>query len=416
MTTREDCKALDSADPVAPLRDLFALPADTIYLDGNSLGALPRQAPRRAQEVIEHEWGEGLIGSWNTAGWWQLPTTLGDRLAPILGADAGEVVVTDTTSMNLFKVLATALKIQQSAHPGRKTILAERDSFPTDLYMIGGFMDFCGSGYRLQLFDHPDDLAEALSSDTAVVVISHVNYRTGYLYDMAQTTAQVHQAGALMIWDLCHSAGAVPVDLKGSDSDFAVSCTYKYLNGGPGSPALLWVHPRHQDRGAQPLSGWWGHSRPFDMEARYSPASGIRRFLTGTQPIVSMSLIQCGLEIFERTSVATLRKKSLALTDLFIELVEQECSEYGVTLVTPRDHAKRGSHVSFGHENAFAIIQALIERNVIGDYREPGVMRFGVAPLYIRYVDLWNAVRRLKQILQSRAWDTPRFKTRHAVT
>lgn len=416
MITLEQCQAWDQADELAALREQFDVPEGTIYLDGNSLGAMPKNAVVRAQTVVQREWGSGLINSWNTADWWHLPTRLGDRLAGLVGAEAGEVVVTDTTSINLFKVLAAAVRMQQATDPGRTVIVAERDAFPTDLYVIQGFVESFGQGCTLELIDDPADLQTAVTRQTAAVVLSHVNYRTGYLYDMPSVNDLVHGNDALVVWDLCHSAGAVPVELKATDSDFAVSCTYKYLNGGPGAPAMLWVHPRHVNQFRQPLSGWWGHQKPFDMVPEYAAADGIRRYLCGTQPIVSMSLIACGLDTFEQTDMQAIRRKSLALTDLFIQLVAQECAGAGLTLVTPRDHERRGSHVSFRHPQGYAVIQALIARGVIGDYREPEVMRFGVTPLYLGYADIWFAVQHLRAVLANDEWSRPEFQARGDVT
>ncbi|SME94919.1 kynureninase [Pseudogulbenkiania subflava] len=416
MHTREACLTADRHDPLAALKHHFDLPAGVIYLDGNSLGVLPKTARARSAEVIDQEWGTGLIRSWNTAGWFDLPARLGDKLGRLIGANGGEVVVTDTTSLNLFKSLAAALRIQQQDHPERRVIVSERDNFPTDLYMIQGMIDLLQQGYQLRLIDDQTPLEQALDDDVAVLLLSHVNYRTGYLYDMVATTALAHRHGILTIWDLAHAAGAVPVDLNGAEADFAVGCTYKYLNGGPGSPAFIWVAARHQDRFWQPLSGWWGHQHPFAMATDYQPASGIRRFLCGTQPIVSMSLIECGLDVALEADMATLRAKSLALTDLFIELVEQRCQGHPLTLVTPREHARRGSHVSFSHPQGFAVMQALIARGVIGDYREPEVLRFGVTPLYLGYADIWDAVDTLKDILDSGSWDRPEFHQRPSVT
>ncbi|BAK74873.1 kynureninase [Pseudogulbenkiania sp. NH8B] len=416
MHTREACLAADRHDPLAALKHQFDLPPGVIYLDGNSLGVLPKAARARSAEVIDQEWGVGLIRSWNTAGWFDLPARLGDKLGRLIGANGGEVVVTDTTSLNLFKSLAAALRIQQQDHPERRVIVSERDNFPTDLYMIQGMIDLLQQGYQLRLIDDATPLEAALDDDVAVLLLSHVNYRTGYLYDMAATTALAHRHGILTIWDLAHAAGAVPVDLNGAEADFAVGCTYKYLNGGPGSPAFIWVAARHQDRFWQPLSGWWGHQRPFAMATDYQPASGIRRFLCGTQPIVSMSLIECGLDVALQADMTAVRDKSLALTDLFIELVEQRCAAHPLTLVTPREHARRGSHVSFSHPQGFAVMQALIARGVIGDYREPEVLRFGVTPLYLGYADIWDAVDTLKDILDSGSWDRPEFHQRASVT
>ena len=403
MTTRSDCLALDASDPLAPLRARFVLPPGVIYLDGNSLGARPRSSAARAAQVIEAEWGNDLIRSWNTAGWFELPKRLGKRLAPLIGAADGEVVVTDTTSINLFKALAAAVHLQKDS--GRRVIVSERENFPTDLYMAEGLARWLDDGYQLKLVDSPGEIIEAVDADTAVLMLTHVNYRSGHLHDMAALTAHAHAQGALTVWDLAHSAGAVPVDLNGADADFAVGCTYKYFNGGPGSPAFIWVPKRHQAGFTHPLTGWWGHAAPFAMAPGFAPVEGIGRALCGTQPIVSLALVECGLEIFEETSMAAIRAKSLALTDLFIELVETRCGAHPLTLATPRQHAARGSHVSFGHPHGFAVMQALIERGVIGDYREPGLMRFGFTPLYTSYLDIWDAVEILRQILDDKAYD-----------
>jgi kynureninase len=416
VETREHCLERDRLDLLAHLKQEFDLPAGVIYLDGNSLGVLPRAGRARSIEVLAEEWGAGLIRSWNAAGWFEMPARLGDKLARLVGAGPGDVVVTDTTSLNIFKALAAALRIQQAAAPGRRVIVSERDNFPTDLYMVQGMIDFLQQGYELRLTDTDHPLEDALKDDVAVVSLSHVNYRTGAMHDMASVTALAHRRGALTLWDLAHSAGAVPVDLTGAEADFAVGCTYKYLNGGPGAPAFIWVSPRHQDRFWQPLSGWWGHDKPFAMSADYQPAQGIRRFLCGTQPIVSLALVECGLDVALKADMADVRRKSLALTDLFIRLVEERCAAHPLTLVTPRDHARRGSHVSFRHPQGYAVMQALIARGVIGDYREPEVLRFGVTPLYLGYADIWDAVETLRDILDTRAWDQPEHFRRATVT
>ncbi|WP_236206800.1 kynureninase [Pseudomonas tohonis] len=416
MTTREDCLALDARDPLGPLREEFVLPEGVIYLDGNSLGARPRPALQRAREVVEKEWGEGLIGSWNSAGWRALPERLGNRLARLIGAGEDEVVITDTTSINLFKVLVAALRVQADRDPSRKVIVTERSNFPTDIYMVEGLADMLQQGYSLRLVDAPEELPAAIGTDTAVALITQVNYKTGHLHDMAALTALAHECGALTIWDLCHSAGAVPVDLRGSGADYAIGCTYKYLNGGPGSPAFVWVAPHLRELVWQPLTGWWGHVRQFGMEARYEPAPGIGRYLCGTQPITSLAMVECGLEAFEKTDMQALREKSLALTDLFIERVRARCGEHPLTLVTPLEHARRGSHVSFEHPEGYAVIQALIDRGVIGDYREPRIMRFGFTPLYTGFTDVWDAAEALVDVLDSDAWRAERFMTRKQVT
>ena len=416
MITREDCVRRDASDPLAGFREEFALPEGVVYLDGNSLGARPRTAAARAAEVVEREWGDDLIGSWNTAGWWELPGRLGDRLAPLIGGAPGTTVVTDTTTGNLFKALAAALTIQAERAPGRRVIISERDNFPTDLYVAAGLAELLGQGHELRLLDSPDELDAALADGPAVVTLSHVNYRTGALWDLADVTARVHAAGALVVWDLAHSVGALPIDLTGADADLAVGCTYKYLNGGPGAPAFLWVHPRHAGAGTSALPGWWGHARPFAMEPTFEPATGVARFLAGTQPVVSLALVGCGLEIAARADLQTVRDKSLALGDLFLELLAQRCGDHPLTLVTPREHVRRGSHLTLAHPAAYAVVQALIARGVIGDYREPDCMRFGLTPLYLRHVDVWDAVEVLADVLDSRAYEEPRFRQRAKVT
>jgi len=398
------------------LRHQFALPDGVIYLDGNSLGARPVTALARAQQVIAEEWGNGLIRSWNSAGWADLSQRLGNRLAPLIGARDGEVVITDTTSINLFKVLSAALGVQRQRTPARKVIVSEASNFPTDLYIAEGLTELLQQGYSLRLVNSPDELPQAIDQDVAVVMLTHVNYKTGYMYDMQALTALSHECGALSIWDLAHSAGAVPIDLHQARADYAIGCTYKYLNGGPGSQAFVWVNPQLVDLVRQPLSGWFGHTRQFAMESAYAPSAGIARYLCGTQPITSLAMVECGLEIFAQTDMASLRSKSLALTDVFIALVEARCAAHGLELITPREHAKRGSHVSFEHPEGYAVIQALIARGVIGDYREPRIMRFGFTPLYTSFTEVFDAVEILGEILDKRTWDQPQFKVRNSVT
>jgi kynureninase len=416
MITRADCIALDASDELAPLRDQFDLPADTIYLDGNSLGARPKAALARAQQVIAEEWGNDLIRSWNKAGWFELPSRLGDKLAALIGAEPGEVVVTDSTSINLFKALAGALRSQASypASAARKVIVTERGNFPTDLYIAQGLTSWLDCGYVLRMVDTPDELRAAIDAQTAVLMLTHVNYRSGYMHDMQALSAHAHQCGALMVWDLAHSAGAVPLDLNRDGADFAIGCTYKYLNGGPGAPAFIWVAPRHQAGFRNPLSGWWAHAAPFAMAPEYQPAIGIRLALCGTQPIISLAMVECGLDVFAQTSMSAVRAKSLALSDLFIELVETRCARHSLRLATPRSHHQRGSQVSFAHPHGYAIMQALIARGVIGDYREPEIMRFGFTPLYTRFVDVWDAVDQLADILDNQKFDVT--AKREAVT
>jgi kynureninase len=419
MTTLQDCRALDAADPLRPLRELFVLPAGVTYLDGNSLGPLPRATAARVAATIEQEWGEGLIRSWNTAGWFELPRRVGDRIAAWIGAGPGEVVATDTTSTNLYKVLSAALRIAAEDAPGRRVVLSERSNFPTDLYIAEALCE--ERGLRLQLVGAHEIESAIRTGEVAVLMLTHVNYRTGAMHDMGALTALAHGHGALAVWDLAHSAGAVPVDLRGADADFAVGCGYKYLNGGPGAPAFAWVHPRHADRFRQPLAGWWGHAAPFEFTPDYRPAPGIARYLCGTQPVLSLVALDCGLDTLEAArplgGMGALRAKSLALTDLFIQLVQERCGGDGLSLVTPREHARRGSQVCLAREQgAYAIVQALIERGVIGDFRAPDILRFGFTPLYLGFEDVWSAVEQLRQVLASGEWREERFNRKQAVT
>lgn len=407
--TRDECVALDASDPLAPYRDEFVLPDGVIYLDGNSLGALPVRTAAHVQRVVTEEWGQGLIRSWNDAGWFEAPRRLGDRIGTLIGAGPGQVVVCDSTSVNVFKALTAALGLR----PDRRVVVGDRDNFPTDLYMMQGATAGTHS-HRLISAEGPS-LADVLDEDVAAVVLTHVDYRTGRMYDMAAVTAQVQAAGALMIWDLCHSVGALPVDLDGCGADFAVGCTYKYVNGGPGAPAFIYVATRHQDAVTQPLSGWHGHADPFAFTPDYAPAPGITRFLVGTPHLLSYAGLEASLEIWERVDLAALREKSLALTDLFISLVQARVGSL-VKVVTPLDHAVRGSQVSLRHEDGYAPMQALIERGVIGDFRAPDLMRFGFTPLYVGYADVWDAVGVLTDVLTTEIWREPKYATRLAVT
>ncbi|MBK0421228.1 kynureninase [Leucobacter sp. CSA2] len=416
LTTREACVAADAADPIAHFRERFTLPDGLIYLDGNSLGVLPAAAPARAADVVTREWGTDLIGSWGKNDWFETPVRIGEKLARLLGGSEGAAVATDTTSINVFKALGAAIGIQAEDHPERRVIVSERENFPTDLYMVEGLITLLDRGYELRLVDGPDDIDAALGEDVAVVLLTHVNYRTGRMWDMAGVTAKIHAAGALAIWDLCHSAGAAPVELDAADADFAVGCTYKYLNGGPGSPAFLWLAARHQDRAQNPLSGWWGHNVPFEMALNYTPSDGARRFLVGTQPMISLATMEVGVDIALEVDQAELRAKSLALTNLFIELVQTRLAHHPLTLVTPLDESERGSHVSFRHPEGYAVMQALIANGVVGDYREPEVLRFGLTPLYLGYADVWDAVETLRRVLDEELWRAPEFQIRGAVT
>jgi kynureninase len=424
MTTLQDCRARDARDPLRPLRDLFELPPGVIYLDGNSLGPMPRATAARVAQAVTQEWGHDLIRAWNTAGWFELPQRLGDRIATLVGAGPGEVVATDSTSINLFKVLSAALQMQAHDAPQRRVVVSERSNFPTDLYIAESLCRQHGATLKLV---EASELPDVLDAGTSVLMLTHVNYRTGAMHDMAALTRLAHERGALAVWDLAHSAGAVEVDLRGTGADFAVGCGYKYLNGGPGAPAFVWVHPRHAERFWQPLAGWWGHAAPFAFTPDYRPAAGIARYLCGTQPILSMVALECGLDTVLAAQplggMAALRAKSLQLTDLFIALVEERCAGHGLELVTPREHARRGSQVCLSRaEGAYAIVQALIARGVIGDFRagdggtHADILRFGFTPLYLGFEDVWNAVEHLHQVLETQAWRQPEFNRKHAVT
>jgi kynureninase len=436
MTTLETCQQRDALDPLRALKDYFSLPDGVIYLDGNSLGVLPKATAARVAEVVTQEWGVGLIRSWNAAGWFESPQKVGDKIAKLIGANKGEVVATDTTSINLYKVLSAALNIAAADSPNRKIIVSERSNFPTDLYIAEALCK--ERGYTLKLVE-PDEIAASLSSEAAILMLTHVNYRTGSMHDMTAVTQAARAKGVLTVWDLAHSAGAVPVDLNGAQADFAVGCGYKYLNGGPGAPAFVWVNPKHTERFWQPLAGWWGHATPFDFTPDYRPAPGVNRYLCGTQPIINMAALDCGLDVYLAAEafggMAAIRAKSLALTDLFIQLVNERCAGFGIGLATPLSHDKRGSQVCLTREHgtglhdssgatsgAFAIVQAMIARGVIGDYRagdgkmHKDIMRFGFTPLYVGYEDVWHAADHLHQVLSLEEWKRPEFNQKHLVT
>ena len=453
MITRSDCLNQDSRDALAPLRTQFALDrvdaAGVIYLDGNSLGVLPMAAVDRIRDVVESEWGVGLIRSWTAAGWIDLSQRIGDKIARLIGAKAGEVIVADSTSVNLYKALSAAVALNpppspqastsakatadRSARQARVRILSERTNFPTDLYIADTFAR--ERGLELVLVDH-EEITSHLDDRVAILMLTHASYRTGRIYDMAAVTRSAKDAGVITIWDLCHSAGAVPVDLHGAGADIAVGCSYKYLNGGPGAPAFIWVHPRHTERldrenWRPPLSGWLGHAQPFAFAPDYQPAVGIQRFICGTPPVLSMAPLECGVDSVlaadDLGGMAAIRKKSLALTDLFMRLLDERCADRGFTIVTPREPGLRGSQVSISCQDlstearrakvdGYAIMQALIARGVIGDFRPPDILRFGFTPLYTRFVDVWDAVDRLEHVMSSGEWRDPRFAVRGAVT
>ncbi len=411
MITRNALATRDNADPLAHFRDEFVLPDGVVYLDGNSLGPLPRAAPKRLAAVIRQEWGEDLIRSWNSHDWIGMPTRVGDKIGRLIGAGPGQVVAADSTSVNLFKLLAAALVLR----PDRRIIVTERTNFPADLYIAQGLVQQLGDDYEIRFAD-PDDVAASFSDEVAVVMLTQVDYRSARIHNMAAIAAVAHRHGALMLWDLAHSAGAIPVNLDASNADLAVGCGYKYLNGGPGAPAFAYIATRLQDRVEPLLSGWMGHAAPFDFTPDYRPAPGIKRLLCGTPPVLSMAALEVGIDLMLQARMGRIRDKSIALTDAFIALVDQECGDFGFTLASPREPTQRGSQVSLRHPHGYAIMRALIERGVIGDYRMPDILRFGFCPMYLRHVDVWDAVAALRDIMTTAAWDRPEFQVRAAVT
>ncbi len=416
MVTPADVAALDAASPLSHTRSRFVLPEGVVYLDGNSLGALPVGVPTRLAEVVASEWGTGLIGSWNArpeggGHWMDLVGRVAARIAPLVGAAPGDLHLGDSTSVSLFKTMVAAARLR----PDRKVIVVEPATFPTNGYVAAGVADLLG--LELRWCDPADPLA-AVDRDVALLTLTHVDFRTGAMYDMAAITARAHEHGTLVQWDLCHSAGAVPVDLTSCGADLAVGCTYKYLNGGPGSPAFIWVAPEHQGAVRQPITGWMGHAAPFEMSREYRPAPGMGQWASGTHPVLALSALESALDAFDGVTVAELRAASLSLTDLFIALLDERLP--GTEIVTPRDHARRGSQVSFRHPEAYAVVQALIARGVIGDFRddEPnhGIARFGFAPLYVSHADVLAAVEHLEAVLAGGEHLDPAYAVRSAVT
>ena len=393
----------------AATRAMFDLPDGVIYLDGNSLGPLPGTAAARVARTVTAEWGKMLITGWNKAGWMDQPSRTGDRIAKLIGAEPGAVVMGDTLSIKVYQALASALEM----NPSRRVILSDTGNFPSDLYMAEGLCRTLGQGYTLKTVA-PETLSDAIDDTIAVTLITEVDYRTGRKHDMAALTARAHANGALTVWDLAHSAGAFPVHLAACGVDFAVGCTYKYLNSGPGGPAFIYVAPRHAENARPALSGWLGHEAPFAFDASYRPGAGIERMRVGTPPVLQLAALDAALDIWDHADIADVRIQSLALTDRFINGVEASCPT--LTLATPRDHAMRGSQVSFRNPDSYAIMQALIARGVIGDFRSPDILRFGFTPLYISLSDVDCAVAILSDVMTNALWDDARYKTRAKVT
>ena len=404
---------LDNIDPLAKYREEFHLPKNIIYFDGNSLVLLPKRTIKNLEITIYQEWGEELIRSWNNANWINMPQTLGDKIAPLLGANPGEVIVVDSTPVNLFKVLSSALILNKS----RKVIVSEASNFPSDLYILEGVNEMFGNNFESCLIEEGEiDVEKYIDSSTAVVMLSHINYKTGRISDMKKITEHAHKKGALVVWDLSHSVGVMPMDLHKYNVDFAVGCTYKHLNGGPGAPGFLYVSHDLVEHVSQPLTGWLGHANPFGFEDKYNASNGIKKYICGTPPILSYKAVESGLEIFNGISMKMVREKSIQLSEAFIALIQQECTEFGFELLSPKNADQRGSQISFKHDDAYPIMQTLISHGVIGDYREPNILRFGISPLYMRFEDIWEAIMCLKNIMESREWDSDQFKKRNYVT
>jgi kynureninase len=407
VIAREGARALDAADPLRSFRDRFVLPEGIVYLDGNSLGALPRATIQRQREAVEEEWGEELIRSWNSRGWIDAPQRVGAKVARLIGAQPHEVIVADSTSVNLFKLIVAAAALS----PGRKQLLSEAGNFHTDLHIADGAAEL--AGLRLDIVGR-DDLDAAMGAETNLLLLTHVHYKAGFRFGMAEVTARAKSAGATTIWDLSHSAGAVPLALNRDGAELAVGCGYKYLNGGPGAPAFLYVAEALQERLVSPIRGWMGHAEPFAFTDGYTPAPGIARFLAGTPPILSLAALESGVDSFAGTEMEALWAKAVALFDLFAALAAERCSD--LACISPLDPDRRGSHISFRHPHAFELCQALIAEGVIGDFRSPDVVRFGLTPLYLGYEDVWRAVEIIADVLDSGRWQDPKFALRGKVT
>jgi kynureninase len=404
-SSREEFLRLDAEDPLGPVRQQFDLPK-LIYLDGNSLGAMPREARNRLADVMS-QWAHGLISSWNDAGWAEAPTRVGGKIARLLGAHPSEVVMGDNTSVNLYKALNAALSLRRGG-----AILTDEQNFPTDLYIAQAVAKRWG----LELRRVPrNELGEAVKHGVAVVTATHVDYRTGHMLDLRELTKAAHDSGALFVWDLCHSAGAVPLDLNGADVDLAVGCTYKFLNGGPGAPAYLFTARRFDGELTNPIPGWFGHDHPFDFDSGYKPAPDARRFLTGTPAIVSVAALEAAIDLWLTIDMALVRSKSLVLADLLIDQARRQCEGFGLELASPEEPHIRGSQVSFRHPNAYGLVRALAEAGVVGDHRPPDIARFGLTPLYTRYVDMWDAAEKMSEVLRQRTHLAPRFAVKAGV-
>ncbi len=409
--TRNDCLKRDEADPLRHFRERYVIPEGMIYLDGNSLGLMPKSVPERVAHAVAVQWAQDLITSWNKNGWFHLPRVIGDKIARLIGGGPGNVIVADTISINLFKVLTAALALRRD----RKIILSDSGNFPSDLYVAQGLNRFLADGHVLKTVA-PEAVLDAITDDIAVVMITEVDYRTARRHDMKAVIAKAHAHGALVIWDLAHSAGAIPVDLMGGDADFAIGCTYKYLNGGPGSPAFVFVHPRLQATAEPALVGWWGHAKPFSFSMEWQPADGMVRQQCGTQAMLSMVALDAALDTWADVDMKALQKKSQGQCQTFIDCVEADCGKFGLKLAGPRNLDERGSHVSFHCPEGYAVMQALIAQKIVGDFRSPDIIRFGFAPLYNSFAEVFDAAEALTRILETRGWDRPEFLAKKSVT
>jgi len=409
--TKSYCQNLDRKDLLAHLRKAFYLPKGKINMDGNSLGSLPKSTKKRLQEVVQKEWGDGMIGSWSKAGWFESPIRVGNKIAPLIGANKGEVIVADTTSVNIYKALCAAISLNK----GRKIMLSEKGNFPTDLYMMQGIANFSDERLINKVVD-PSAILEELTEEVAVLILTQVHYKTAAIKDMKRITQKAHEKGILVVWDLSHSVGSIEVALNDCQVDFAVGCGYKFLNGGPGAPAFMYVAKRHQQKALSILSGWMGHQDPFAFTDEYTPSSDIARFRCGTPGILGMAALENGVDLFTQTDISSLRKKALALSHLFMNLMAQECSDFGFTLASPTMDEQRAGHVAYSHEEGHGIYQAIKKEGVISDFRTPDILRFGITPMYLRFQDIFKVVNVIKRVMETRAWDRAEYKVRAAIT
>ena len=409
--TRADCQAMDQNDPLSFLREEFHMPEGLINMDGNSLGALPKSTVQKVEKAIKEEWGIGLIRSWSEAGWFESPVRIGNKIAPLIGAKEGEVLVADTTSINLFKALAAASQMNKD----RSILLSEEGNFPTDLYMMQGLSALSNNRLQTKVVP-PEQLLDALTEEVAVLLLTQVNFKTADIKDMRAITQKAHEKGILVIWDLSHSVGSIEVDLTTANADFAVGCGYKFLNGGPGAPGFIYVPKRHQATAQNMLSGWMGHADPFAFAEDYEPKASVERFRAGTPVMLGMTALESGVELFQKTSIAALRQKCIQLSELFIHLMDQACGTYGFQLASPTDATQRAGHVAFSHPEGHAIYQAIKRKQIISDFRTPDILRFGITPMYLRYVDMYDVVMAIQEVMVTGAWDRAEFKVRSLIT